>query len=371
METTSCIAPTAPSRTGGSWESLAKDIQELSCPLCVNVLYEPVRFRDHHYCRRCLITFSATATVNPLTNEAIDRDACQRACATVDPSKRAQVEAKFPMYSVLRDRLQGASEKRWWFDLHEKRTNLHNLRERLVVAKRDKMTALQALKDSFCGFVKSCKKETAFKKEFEREHAQLTKRTECAKTSVPLTKERCEAFSSLPGRCCCLRALLGILENALLKGPDHLASSHDTLKNVFLGNDNFPPCPECGENILKREANVVGCEDKVRDEISRLTDRFDEMFFQRTEACPPSSDCPTVPVPESVPILQAECPLVPTAEDRYGLTPETILVTCAKLFGSNGEAETSAALETLAKSSRECGAESDDDFLECCKSDDD
>lgn len=366
---TSCLSPSTLC-PGARWAALSKDIQDLSCPLCVNVLYEPVKYRDMYYCRRCLITLSATATINPITSEAIDRESCQRACTVVDDEKVLQVDTRFPMYALLRDRLQGASEKRWWFDLHEKRTNLQVLREKLVTARKDKMSALQALKDSFCGFVKSCKKETAFKKEFEKEHAQLTKRTECAKTSVPLTKERCEAFAALPGRCCCLRALLGILENALLKGPDHLASSHDTLKNVFLGNETFPPCPECGDNILKREANVVGCEATVRDEISKLTDKFDEMFFQRTDASS-VNECPMVPVSESVPSLQVECPLPPPKEDKYGLTPETILVTCAKLFGSNGEAEAHAALETLVQTTSDCGADSDDDFLECCKSDDD
>lgn len=356
--------------------SASSPLSDVTCPLCNNVFYEPVTLTcGNSYCKRCILTHLACSQQCPITGAPLDRDTVLR--APINEELTNKVNVIFPMYKVLRQRLQGASEKRWWFDLHEKRTGLCTLREKLIEVRKDKMSALNTLRESFCNFIKTCKKENLYKKEFEKEHMMLAKRQECAKTSVPLTKERCEAFATLPGHCCCLRSLLLVLEDSLLKGPDQLAASYDKLKAAFNGEGTLPPCGECGNaNILSHEGKVPGCETSVRDEIAKLTERFEDLFKASSSSAAAtdttmedSSAQSSCVVPSS---RSPSCAAAPSniVEDKFGLSSETILVTCAKLFGQNGEAETKKTLAELA-STNECGgeADSDDDFLECCQDD--
>jgi hypothetical protein len=195
-----------------------------------------------------------------------------------------------------------------------------------------------------------CKKESLLNKAYEQEHKLLEKRHQCAQKLVPLTKERCDNFRSLPCQTCCLKNLNDHLEKLLCHGPIVLFEHRDYLMKINSGEVSFPPCSVCGGDLMSRDDSIgssIGAPCKGAGEMSSavkggievdLSSAMDLLMFSREEAgiVAAPATCATVKSDSN-----SSCPNVGATgseapfSDLKGFDDVTILQTCAKLFSQN------------------------------------
>lgn len=336
------------------------EIKELTCLICSNVFLKPIKLICCNIilCECCLRMY--VATNKKCAGCRAPMDASLVIGLDVDKDAEEKVSHSFPLYKYFREKIQYVSEKQWWFDIHQRRTNLTHLRGKLMELREEKKQRLVELKLAFCNFIKVCKKECILKKTFERDHALLEKRTHLAKTAVPLTKDRCEGFAALPCRTCCLKSLTKHLEEMLCSGPEVLIEQHAYLERINSGEEKLPPCDVCKGDLMDVDSYLGGggkspkpcgpipctSSNNISD-ASRLpllasasTTTTTTHDTDMNEICTSMEtllnlSCPDDTTGKSSTTTGSEPykPAAPTTSELNSLDETTILKSCAKLFG--------------------------------------
>jgi hypothetical protein len=376
------------------------EIKELTCLICSNVFLKPIKLACCNIilCECCLRMFVATnkkcaGCCVPMTTDLVIK-------LCVDKDVEDKVSHSFPLYQFFREKIQYVSEKQWWFDIHQRRISVTNLRGKLMELRDEKKQRLKELKLAFCNFIKVCKKECILKKTFERDHALLEKRSHLAKTAVPLTKDRCEGFASLPCKTCCLKSLTKQLEQVLCNGPDVLIEQHAFLEKIHSGVEKLPPCEVCKGDVMAVDSYLGGggrsprpCGPIPCTGSSNISDAPELPSSSSSSSNSHETDinevCTSMETllklthcPEentmnknNVHVITSESepykPNQPTTEELNALDETTLLKTCAKLFGQSNcvsnKSNSSIGTTCSSRSSVDTSSESVEtvDDLEC------